>query len=305
MRVFVTGASGWVGSAVVPELVNAGHEVVGLARSDESAAKIAAAGAEVHRGDIEDLASLRAAAATADGVIHTAYDHAFVDMADAARKDREAIAALAEGLLAGPGANGPLLVTSGTAVLGPGRVGQESDPTPENAANPRAVSEQLALGYADRGLRPIVVRLSPTVHGAGDHGFISLLVGIARERGVASYVGDGAARWSAVHRFDAAQVYRLGLEQAPAGSILHAVGEEGIPTREIAEAIGRGLGVPTDSITPEQASEALGFLGMFFGNDFPTSSVATQQLLGWSPTRQGLLADLAEDHYFAVAANAG
>ncbi len=296
MRVFVTGASGFIGSAVVSEVIATGHQVLGLARSDASAQALEAAGAQVHRGDIEDLGSLRAGAESADGVIHLAFNHDFADYAGAAEIDRRAIDTLG-GALAG--SDRPFVVTSGLAGFGLGRAMTEDD-----AASPDSprFSERAALEFASRGVRVSVLRLPPSVHGEGDHGFVPRLIDIAREKGVAAYPGDGSNRWPAVHRFDAARLFRLALESAPAGARLHAIGDEGIPTREIAGAIGRHLGLPVTSVAPETAADHFGWLGVFFSLDVPASSAFTRELMGWQPTHQGLLDDLNEGHYFVERA---
>ncbi|MBA4023675.1 MAG: 3-beta hydroxysteroid dehydrogenase [Gordonia sp.] len=302
MRIFITGASGWIGSAVVPELESAGHQVVGLARSDAAAAALAEIGADVHRGSLDDLDSLRAGAEASDGVIHLAFKHDFSDYAGAGRTERAAIEALGETLA---GSDRPLLFASGVAIAGVGRVLTEHDSNPNSAPDsPRGGGETLALGYAERGVRTVSLRFSPSVHGEGDHGFISTIVGVARDRGISGYVGDGENRWPAVHRTDAARLVRLALEKAPAGSVVHGVGEEGIPTREIAEAIGRGLGLPTRSVDPADAAAHFGWIGAFFGLDVPASSAVTQELLGWSPTGPGLIADLDAGSYFRTPSNA-
>ena len=296
MRVFVTGASGWIGSAVVRDLIDSGHQVVGLARSDAAAAAVRAAGADVRRGSLDDLDGLRAGAAAADGVIHTAYIHDFSQMEMAAEADRRAIAALAEPL---EGSGRPLVVTTGTALVNPGHVATEDDaPQPGSATHPRVGTEQAVKALADRGVRVSVVRPSPSVHGDGDHGFVPVLIDIARAKGVSAYIGDGANRWPAVHRFDTARLYRLALEKAPAGSVFHAVGDEGIPTRQIAEVIGRHLDVPVVSIAPDEAGEHFGWMGAFFGLDAPASSALTQERLGWTPTHPGLIEDLEAGFYF-------
>jgi nucleoside-diphosphate-sugar epimerase len=296
MRVFVTGASGHIGSAVVPDLLAAGHQVVGLARSDGSAATVAALGAEVHRGDLDDLEGLREAAAAADGVIHLAYNHDFRDPAAAAAADLRAIEAMGDALA---GTGKPLVVTSGTLLLAvavPGRVGTEEDHAPGGA---RVDSENAAVALAARGVRSSVVRLAPLVHSDLDrHGFGPRLIRIARERGLSGYVGDGANRWPAVHTRDAARLYRLALEAAPAGSRLHGVGDEGVPVRDIAAVIGRNLNLPAASIAPAQAAEHFGFLGALLALDNPTSNRRTRDLLGWRPLHPGLLADLDAGHYF-------
>jgi nucleoside-diphosphate-sugar epimerase len=296
MRVFVTGATGFIGSAVVRELIDAGHQVTGLARSDQAAQAVRAAGAEVHRGSLDDLDSLRSGAAASEGVVHTAYIHDFTPTGDpraAAQKDGRAIEALG-GALAGSGR--PLVVSTGNLVL-PGRVPTEDDVAPADAPHPR-VSEPVALGFADRGVRVSVVRMPPTVHGAGDHGFVPALIGIARATGLAAYVGDGSNRWAAVHRLDAAHLFRLGLEAAPAGTRLHAIGDDGVPFREITEVIGQQLGVPASTISPEEAAGHFGAFGAFASLDAPGSSALTQERFGWHPVQPALIADLEEGHYF-------
>jgi nucleoside-diphosphate-sugar epimerase len=300
MRVFITGASGHIGSAVVPELLNAGHEVVGLARSDASAQAIAGWGAEVRRGDIDDLDGLRAAAGAADGVIHLAFRHDLMragDLANAAASDLAALRAMTEPLT---GTGKPLVGTSGTLMLtqlGLGRPATEEDRVPGGY---RVDAENMVIALADQGIRTSVVRLPPTNHSRLDtHGFISVIIASARKAGRSAYVGDGANRWPAVHTLDTAVLYRLAVEGAPAGSRLHSVGDEGVPFREIAETVGRRLGLPTESITAEQAPEHFGFLAPFVTLDNPTLSTITRQLLGWRPTQPGLIADLEEDHYFA------
>ena len=295
MRVFVTGASGWIGSAVVPELLAAGHSVVALARSDESAAALAAAGTEVHRGSLDDVGSLHAGAEGSDGVVHLAFRHDFSDYAGAGRTERAALEALAGAL---EGSDRPLLFAAGLALHVPGRAATERDASPFSGPDaPRGGGEHLAFGYAERGVRPVSLRFSPTVHGEGDPGFVSTLVGVARRTGVSGYVGDGANRWPAVHRADAARLVRLALEQAPAGSAVHAVAEEGIPARDIAAAIGRRLDVPAVSVAPEDAAEHFGWIGSFFALDVPASSALTREQLGWTPTHPGLLADLEAGYY--------
>jgi nucleoside-diphosphate-sugar epimerase len=297
MSVFVTGASGWIGSAVVPELIGEGHQVTGLARSDASAAALTAAGAEVLRGSLDDLDRLRAGAAASDGVIHLAYIHDFSDIEGAARADRQAIETIGAAL---EGSGRPLVIASGTGVT-PGRVATErSFPDPGSAMAGRQANAQATLDLASRGVRSSVLRLPPTVHGAGDHGFMARLVGIAREQGVSGYVGDGSNRWPAVHQRDAAVLFRLAVEKAPAGSVLHAIADEGVPARAIAEAIGRHLGLPVVSIPPEQADGHFGWLGRFFALDVPASSALTRELLGWRPAQPGLIEDLDQGHYFGT-----
>ena len=299
MRVFVTGATGFVGSAVVPELVGAGHEVVGLARSDPSAAALASAGAAVHRGDLEDLDSLRRGAAAADGVIHCAFIHDFSQMQNSAGVDLRAVETLGAVL---EGSGRPLVVTSGTGLLTPGRPSTENDmPDPASHASPRAPAEVATRALAERGVRSVVLRLPPSVHGEGDHGFVAMLVDIARTKGVSGQVGEGANRWPAVHRLDAARLFRLALEAAPAGSVVHATADEGVPTREIAAVIGRHLDVPVTAVAPEDAAEHFGWLGAFFAADIPASSAQTRARLGWEPAQPGLIADLEQGHYFQTA----
>jgi nucleoside-diphosphate-sugar epimerase len=305
MRVFVTGASGHIGSAVVPELLEAGHQVVGLARSDSSAEALAAAGAEVRRGDLDDLDGLREAAGAADGVIHLAFKHELMRTGEfpaAIAADFAAIEALASAL---EGTGKPLVTSSGTLMLAfaaitegqsTGRPGTEADFAP---GGPRVDAENFVIGLAERGVRSSAVRLPPIVHSSLDHhGFAHILIGIARQAGVSGYVADGMNRWPSVHTLDAARVYRLALEDAPAGSRLHAVADEGIPFRDIAAAIGRGVGVPTASIAASDAAERFAFLGGFVGVDNPTSSDVTRKLLGWEPAYPGLIEDLEHGHYF-------
>ena len=297
MRVFVTGASGWIGSAVVDELLAAGHEVVGLARSESSAHSLEAKGAVVQRGDLDDLDSLRAGASSVDAVVHLANKHDFANPAVSNLAERNAVQTLGDALVA---SNRAFVVAAGVAGLVTGRASTENDANPSHGLeSPRGGSENLALEFADRGVRTVSVRFAPTVHGRGDHGFVSTLVGVARATGVSAYVGDGANRWPAVHRSDAARLVRLGLESATAGSVLHAVGEEGVQTRTIAEAIGGGLGLPVVSVSAEEAIAHFGWIGAFFGMDLPSSSALTQQRLGWTPTGPTLADDLASGAYFA------
>ena len=293
MRVFVTGASGWIGSAVVPELTGAGHQVLGLARSDASAAAITGAGAEVLRGGLHDLDALRAGAADCDGVIHLAFIHDFTDFEASVGADRRAIETMGAAL---EGSGKPLVIASGTPAL-PGHVATERDDfAPGSPVAGRGENARAALETAARGVRSSVVGLPRTVHGDGDrHGFIARLVGIARDKGVSGYVGDGSNRWPAVHVLDAAHLFRLAVERAPAGSRLHAVGDEGVPTRDIAEVIGRHLNLPTASVPAED----FGFLGHILAIDQPASSALTRELLGWRPVHPGLIEDLDKGHYFA------
>ncbi|HEY4902317.1 MAG TPA: SDR family oxidoreductase [Candidatus Sulfotelmatobacter sp.] len=299
MRVFVTGATGFIGSAIVRELIDAGHQALGLARSDAGAKSLIAAGAQVHRGSLEDLESLRNGAAGADGVIHTAFIHDFSNYGPAAEADRRAIETLG-GALAD--SDRPLIVTSGTLLLQ--RQGLLA--TEEDASNPNfpRKSEEAALALAARGVHASVVRLSPSVHGNGDHGFVPRLISIARERGVSAFIGDGLNRWPAVHRFDAAHLYRLVLEKSSAGAQYHGVADEGVPTREIAEVIGRHLNVPVVSKSREEADDHFGWIARFFGVDAPASSAQTQERLGWRPVQPGLIADLNAQHYFEHAGDA-
>ncbi len=294
MRVFVTGGSGFIGSAVVPELLAAGHQVLALARSDASARALAAAGAEVRRGDLEDLDALRSGAARTDGVIHLGFIHDFANFEASVRIDRVAIETMGAAL---EGSGRAFVIASGTAGLAPGRVVTEDVPF-EGATHPRAANAVVALGFKDRGVRVSVVRLAPTVHGEGDrHGFVKRLVEIAREKGVSGYVGDGTNRWTAVHRLDAASLFRLAIEKAPAGAVLHGVAEEAVTTRAIAEVIGRKLNLPVRSIAPEAAGDHFGWLGRFFAMDQPASSELTRRRMGWTPTRPGLVQDLEAGHY--------
>jgi nucleoside-diphosphate-sugar epimerase len=290
MRIFVTGATGFVGSAIVRELVGAGHQVLGLTRSEAGAESLIAAGAEVHRGDLQDFDSLRSGAAMADAVIHTAFIHDFSKFQENCEIDKRAIEALGSAL---DGSGRQLIITSGTGMVAPGRLATEEDePVPTSAGMPRA-SEEAAASVASRGVRVSVVRL-PQVHDRVKQGLITYAIAVARKKGVSAYVGNGLNRWPAVHRLDCAHLYRLALEKGSPGARYHAVAEEGLPMKEIAEAIGRGLKLPTISLSAEQAGEHFGWLGFFAGLDMPSSSALTRQRLGWRPTQTGLLDDL--DH---------
>jgi nucleoside-diphosphate-sugar epimerase len=306
MRVFVTGASGWIGSAVVPELLGAGHQVIGLARSDASAAALSTVGAQVHRGSLDDLDSLRDGAAGSDGVIHLAFKHDVAFSGDfqvAADADRRAVETLGEALA---GSDRPFVIASGTLGLAPGRVATERDGHgPDSAVaawgggpQTRLATAELVLALASRGVRSSVMRLPPTNHGEGDNGFIAMLVGIASQKGVSGYIGDGTNRWPAVHRLDSARLFRLALENATAGSTLHAIADEGVPIRDIAEVIGRHLELPVVAISPEDAGEHFAWLAGFVAADSPASSALTRELLGWQPTHPGLIDDLDQGHYF-------
>ncbi|WP_428950089.1 SDR family oxidoreductase [Streptomyces sp. cg35] len=293
MRVFVTGASGWIGSTVVPELIGAGHQVLGLARSDSSAQAVAAMGAEVLRGDLDDLDTLRAGAADCDGVIHLAFGHDFTRFDDSVRADARAVEAFGAAL---EGTGKPLVIASGTPAM-PGKVATEQDRPEFPPGSPmagRAVTARAVLDLASRGVRSSVVGLPRTVHGEGDQGFVSWLIADAREKGSAGYVGDGSHRWPAVHVTDAGRLFRLAVEQAPAGSMLHATGDEGVAIGDIAEVIGRHLGLPRAS----RPAEDFGFLGSVLSIDQPASSTLTRELLDWRPAGPGLLEDLEKGHYF-------
>ncbi len=296
MRVFVTGATGFIGSAIVQELIGAGHQVVGLARSDEKARALAEAGAEVHRGDLTDLESLKSGVAGSDGVIHTGFIHDFARIHEVCEVDRQAIGALASAL---EGSDRPLVVTTGTAMLAGNPIAtEETLPRTGPDAWPRVATEEAAAAARARGVRSIVVRLPPSVHGDGDHGFVPILIGIAWERGVSAYVGDGNNRWPAVHRLDAARLYRLAIEKGTAGAVYHGVAEEGVPFREIASVIGRRLGVPVVSRTPEEAAEHFGWFTPFAVIDAPASAAITSEKLGWRPDQPGLITDLDRPSYF-------
>ncbi len=296
MRVFITGASGFIGSAVVQELVKAGHQVIGLARSDDSANSLLAAGAEIHRGDLENLESLSSGAAKADGVLHLAFVHDFSRYADAGEIDRAAVEALGTAL---SGSDRPFVATSGIMVLKSGEVGTEADPgDSSSAAAIRVPSENYVLSLSSKGVRSSIVRLPPTVHGAGDQAFVPSLINVAREKGVSAYIGNGENRWAAVHRLDAAQLFRLALEKGVAGSKFHGVAETGIPFRKIAELIGRKLNIPVRSISPEEAAAHFDWLSFAVGVDNPATSEKTRESLSWRPTHPELFEDLEHSGYF-------
>lgn len=296
MLVFLTGATGFVGSVVTQELLNHGHQVLGLARSDANAGTLTAAGAQVHHGELTDLESLRSAALQADAVIHCGFIHDFSKFQENCDIDANAIEALGSTLA---GTNKPLIVTSGTALVSPGSVATEDIPaSPPSAAVPRR-SEQTAFAFTDKGVRTSAIRLPPTVHGAGDHGFVPILINLAREKGTAAYIGDGANRWPAVHRLDAAVLYRLVLEKGAAGACYHAVADTGVPFRDIAGAIGRGLNLPVVSKSGEEVPAHFGWFSHFAGLDAPASSEWTRQQLGWNPTQPSLIPDM-DEHYFTL-----
>ena len=295
MRVFVTGATGFIGSAIVQELIKAGHEVIGLARSDAAAKSLSAAGAKVQRGDLQDLDSLRAGAGAAEGVLHTGFNHDFSKFKESCEQERKVVEALGAALA---GTEHPLIITSGIGLLPPGRLATEQTMPASPNSNPRVASEEAARAVADRGVRVSIVRLPPSVHGDGDHGFVPILITMARQKGASAYIGEGLNRWPAVHRLDAAHLFRLALEKRAASACYHGVAEEGVAFRQIAEVIGRRLMVPVISMTPEAAAEHFTWFAHFAAIDVPASSKQTQQNLGWRPTQPGLIADLDRPTYF-------
>jgi nucleoside-diphosphate-sugar epimerase len=295
MRVFVTGATGWIGSAIVDELIGAGHQVLGLTRSDKGAAALSAAGAQAHRGSLDDLASLERGAADCDAVIHTAFNHDFSKFVENCAEDRRAIEVLG-GVL--EGSDRPLLVSSGVAMLAPGRVATETDVLPSDLTSMPRKSEAATAALVSRGVRATMIRLAPSVHGHGDHGFVPIIIRCAREKGVSAYIGDGQNRWPGVHRLDAARVYRLALEKGAELGPFHAIADEGVPGKAMAEVIGRRLKLPVVSLTREQAAEHFGWFTLFAGMDAPASSARTRERLGWQPEQPGLLADLDHPAYF-------
>jgi nucleoside-diphosphate-sugar epimerase len=298
MRVFVTGGSGFIGSAIIRDLLGAGHQVLGLARSDASADALLSAGAHVHRGDLSDTDSLAAGASATDGVIHAGFIHDFSNIAASGRTDLRAVEALGDALA---GSGKPLVVTSGLAHFTPGCVTMESDaPNTSAGASHRIPSERATLALASRGVRATVLNLPPTVHGTGDRAFVPALIATARAKGVSAYIGEGDNRWPAVHRLDAAMLFRLALEKGAAGTRYHGVQDEGIPTREIAMVIGRRLRLPVVSVAADDVNAHFGWLGAFFGFDCPASSVRTRDQLGWTPVHAGLIADLDSVRYFAT-----
>ena len=297
MRVFVTGATGFIGSVVVPELISAGHQVLGLARNDAAAAALTRAGAEVHRGELVDTASLVAGARASDGVIHAGFIHDFSKFAESVAIDRKAVEAMLGAL---EGTNKPFVLTSGMPGLAPGRVATEDDAAPtEGFGAGRGQTENVALAAANRGVRVSVMRLPPSVHGVGDHGFVPILIDIAARTGVAAFVGAGANRWPAVHRLDAARLYRLAIERAALGTRLHAIAEDGVPMKSIAGAIGAGLGLPVKSIPADEAQKHFDWFAAFAAIDAGGSSAKTREMFDWKPAQPGLIADLQENYFKA------
>jgi nucleoside-diphosphate-sugar epimerase len=298
MRVFVTGASGFVGSAVVKDLLAAGHQVLGMVRSDKGAEKVAAAGAEVHRGDIYDLESVKSGAAVCDAVIHTAFDHDFSKFKENCETDRKVVTAIASVL---EGTDKPFVITSGVGLVSSlGRPANEDDVPQSSNINPRVASEEAAMAAAAKGVDTYIMRLPPTVHGAGEFGFIPMVINVDKSKGASAYIGDGANRWPAVHRFDAAALYRLAIEKKPSLKVFHAVAEEGIPFKEIAEAIGKGLNLPVVSKTGDEATEHFGWFSHFAGLDCPSTATKTIEATGWSPKEPGLIKDMFSGWYFEL-----
>ena len=293
MRVFITGGTGFIGSAIVEDLLAAGHQVLGLARSDASAKVFESLGVEVLRGSLDDLDTLKHGAANSDGVIHCAFIHDFSNFASSVKKDQLAIQTLGAAL---EGTNRPFIISSGILGLANNRLATEQDP-PNLKTSPRGIAEQMAISFSSKGVRSAVIRLPPSVHGKGDHAFVPRMIGIAREKGVSAYIGDGLNHWPSVHRVDVARLYRLALEKGTAGATYHGVADEGIPFRDIAEVVGKHLNVPVVSKSIEEANDHFGFLGLFVQFDGPASSKLTQQELGWQPTQSSLLADM-EQNYF-------
>ena len=295
MRVFLTGGSGFIGSVIIPELIGAGHQVLALARSDEAAEKLKSSGVDVLRGSLDDLDTLKRGASESDGVIHCAFVHDFSDYHGSVKKDRVAIEAIATVL---EGTYRPFIITSGTLGLPPSEViTEEAVADPNSPLSARNLTENYVVELASKGVRSIVIRLPPSVHGKGDHGFIPMLIDVARKKGVSAYVGDGKNRWPSAHRLDVAKLYRLALEKGKAGAKYHGVSDHLTPLHEIAEVIGKHLNIPVVSKTQSEAGEHFGFLGLVLGIDNPVSSKLTQEELGWKPTQPVLLLDVAENYF--------
>lgn len=298
MRIFMTGASGFIGSAVAAELHGAGHQVSGIARSKASADKLRALGVEPVEGSLDDTDGLKRGAAASDGVVHMGFIHDFSRFADSVRVDNEAVGAMCQAL-SGSTTQRPFVLASGILSIAPGTIATEhTEPARDAFISGRLKSADLALSYADKGVRPHILRLPPTVHGQGDHGFVPYLIGVARDKKVSGYIGDGSNRWPAVHRLDAATLVRLVIENPKAPPILHPIHDEGIPTKQIAEVIGKQLGVPAQSVAPADAPAHFAWMAPLFGFDSPASSALTREALGWQPTHPGLIEDLEQGHYF-------